>query len=116
MHVSAHSSTETVGVPEEFQQDKDWVDASHDQGRSSPMIEGQGITLSHLPDNSGCNGFFAYSQVHFTGDFPVIPELNDGLFEQAAPEHRSVELKKIRPQIFLLFFQVSIFPPMDISE
>jgi hypothetical protein len=108
MHVSSHSATKSIGVTEKFKQQKGRVDAAHDQRGSPPMVKGQCVSITNLSDNSCRNGFFPYGQMHFTRNFPVFPELHDGLFEQAAFEHQSVEIKKIGLQMFLLLSAAGI--------
>ena len=56
------------------------------------MIEGHGITLLKLENGSGRDRLLTGTEVHFTGDPAMLPELAYRFFEAAAEKHAPVQV------------------------
>ena len=55
------------------------------------MIQGHGIAVAQLHDETGTDGLLSQTQVHLARYPPRLPELANRLLEQAAAEHLPVK-------------------------
>jgi hypothetical protein len=66
------------------------------------MIEGHGITFTKMTHDSRRYSLFSNAEVHFTGNFTLIPAFSYQLFEPSATEHVPVNTPEIWPHIYVL--------------
>lgn len=59
------------------------------------MVEGHGISILKLTNDSCHNSFLTESHMHLTGDFSLFPDNLDALFEEPASVHFPVQLPEI---------------------
>jgi alpha-L-arabinofuranosidase len=91
VHVPAQAVTQTITPAQTLTDDGYHVDSTHYHGSGAAVVQGQGVALAYVSDNSGYDCLLADAEVHLTRDRAVMPELRDPLLEESASQHEAVQ-------------------------